>query len=99
MALKFVMILSRFQRRTVGCQLATGKLRYRMASSQSSPHTDDIKFLNRGDNKVLAYKSRVGSDPLLPGIIFCAGFQSNMHGVKATSLEGYCEKNDLSFVR
>jgi len=34
-----------------------------------------------------------------PGVLFCAGFRSDMTGTKASFLEGYCRSRGHAFVR
>lgn len=58
--------------------------------------TSGTRFLPLANGNKIAYKATKGEDP---GIIFLPGFQSNMQGVKATALEGYCRKKGLSYIR
>ena len=67
--------------------------------SSAASDSAAVQYLKRRGNS-LAYRSTpaVRQDDT-PGIIFCPGFQSNMQGVKATSLESYCISKGLAYVR
>lgn len=44
----------------------------------------------------LAYYHRPGSEP---GILFCGGFNSDMHGIKATTLDNACGRAGIAYTR
>ena len=47
----------------------------------------------------IAYKQVINTNNILPTIIFCHGFQSDMEGSKAVFLHDYCLTNGLNFIR
>lgn len=47
----------------------------------------------------LAYHKTVAQNDVLPGVIFCGGFMSDMEGSKATFLEQQCAARGQGFVR
>ena len=51
--------------------------------------------LSRGDYDI-AYQFTAGNSPCL---VFCAGFNSNMQGNKATAFEQYCQSTGQAYVR
>lgn len=53
-------------------------------------------FLTLADNTRLAYSHQEG---LAPGILFCAGFNSNMQGDKAQCLEAWCAEQGRQYTR
>jgi len=53
-------------------------------------------ILARHDGATIAYRRRAGRSP---GVLFCAGFRSDMTGTKALFLEGYCRSRGQAFVR
>ena len=54
------------------------------------------EFLSPGDGSRIAYRHSPGQSP---GILFCAGFNSNMQGEKALALEAWCHNTDRQFTR
>jgi len=57
---------------------------------------DDTRFLQCSDGATLAYHHLPGSEP---GVLFCAGFNSNMQGVKALALEAWCREEGRQYTR
>ncbi len=53
-------------------------------------------ILARHDGATIAYRRLAGGSP---GVLFCAGFRSDMTGTKALFLEGYCRSRGHAFVR
>jgi pimeloyl-ACP methyl ester carboxylesterase len=53
-------------------------------------------ILTRRDGATIAYRRLAGRSP---GVLFCAGFRSDMTGTKASFLEGYCRSRGHAFVR
>ena len=53
-------------------------------------------ILARHDGGTIAYRRLAGGPP---GVLFCAGFRSDMTGTKALFLEGYCRSRGRAFVR
>ncbi|WP_119301622.1 alpha/beta hydrolase [Dongia deserti] len=58
------------------------------------------QFLHLSDRR-LAYRKRLATDRTrdCAGILFLPGFRSDMAGTKATSLDAFCAKRGLSYVR
>lgn len=54
------------------------------------------QFLSLPDGSQLAYRHREGSGP---GILFCAGFNSDMQGNKAVALDAWCREQGRQFTR
>jgi pimeloyl-ACP methyl ester carboxylesterase len=52
--------------------------------------------LQRPDGETVAYEHLPGQ---APGILFCAGFNSNMQGDKALALEAWCREQSRQFTR
>ena len=57
---------------------------------------DAAEFLALPDGSAIAYHHSPGSTP---GIVFCAGFNSNMQGVKALALEQWCRQQGRQYTR
>ena len=57
---------------------------------------DDTAFLSLPDGSSIAYRHTPGDTP---GVLFCAGFNSNMQGVKALALEQWCRDRGRQFTR
>lgn len=57
---------------------------------------DAAEFLALPDGSAIAYHHSPGSTP---GIVFCAGFNSNMQGVKALALEQWCREQGRQYTR
>src|SRR5687768_8709137 len=55
-----------------------------------------VKFLSTSDGRRIAYCLTEG---VLPGVMFCGGFKSDMNGSKALALEDFCRKRGQRFVR
>jgi pimeloyl-ACP methyl ester carboxylesterase len=55
-----------------------------------------VNRLPVGDGTSLAYSHLPGSEP---GILFCAGFNSDMQGNKALGLEDWCRGQGIQFTR
>ena len=55
-----------------------------------------MRYLINKKNQKIAYKSYKG---ISPGIIFIHGLNSNMSGLKAISIQKYCKKNKISFIK
>src|ERR1700730_16899400 len=53
-------------------------------------------ILPRHDGATIAYRQLAGRSP---GVVFCAGFRSDMTGTKASFLEEYCRRRGQAFVR
>ena len=53
-------------------------------------------ILARHDGATIVYRRLPGRPP---GVLFCAGFRSEMTGTKALFLEGYCRSRGHAFVR
>ena len=53
-------------------------------------------FLTLADGSAIAYRHIPGNTP---GILFCAGFNSNMQGVKALALEQWAREQGRQFTR
>ena len=58
--------------------------------------SDSVRYLETPEGRRLAYSKVEGS---LPGVVFVHGLGSNMHGTKATAIEGFCRERGISFVR
>jgi pimeloyl-ACP methyl ester carboxylesterase len=58
--------------------------------------TAGVENLARPDGATIAYRRLAGREP---GIVFCAGFRSDMTGTKALFLEDYCRKTGRAYVR
>lgn len=56
----------------------------------------DIEYLRLEDGSSLAYRHTPGHTP---GILFCAGFNSNMQGTKALALEHWCQQQGVQYTR
>lgn len=54
------------------------------------------QFLSLPDGSQLAYRHREGSGP---GVLFCAGFNSDMQGNKAVALDAWCREQGRQFTR
>lgn len=57
---------------------------------------NETEFLCLTDGSRIAYRHSPGNTP---GILFCAGFHSNMQGVKALALEQWCRDQGRQFTR
>jgi pimeloyl-ACP methyl ester carboxylesterase len=57
---------------------------------------DKTAFLALADGSSIAYRHTPGADP---GVLFCAGFNSNMQGIKALALEQWCRDRGRQFTR
>ena len=55
-----------------------------------------ICYLERVDGQRLAFSHLAGRSP---GVIFCPGFNSNMHGTKALALEAFCRERGQQYTR
>ena len=55
-----------------------------------------MSYLINNKNQKIAYKALKGKSP---GIIFLHGLNSDMHGIKALSIEKYAKKHNLSYIR
>jgi len=53
-------------------------------------------ILARPDGATIAYRRSPGK---APGVVFCAGFRSDMTGTKALFLEDYCRRHGHAYVR
>jgi pimeloyl-ACP methyl ester carboxylesterase len=58
--------------------------------------TGRVSILTREDGATIAYRRRAGA---APGIVFFAGFMSDMTGTKATYLDGYAAARGRAFLR
>jgi pimeloyl-ACP methyl ester carboxylesterase len=65
-----------------------------LAPAQSSGTSPAI--LARPDGATIAYRRLTGK---APGIVFLGGFRSDMTGIKALFLEGYCRRCGRAYVR
>jgi pimeloyl-ACP methyl ester carboxylesterase len=57
---------------------------------------DQPQFLSLPDGSQLAYRHRDGTTP---GILFCAGFNSDMQGNKAVAVDAWCREQGRQFTR
>lgn len=57
---------------------------------------DKTAFLALADGSSIAYRHTPGA---APGVLFCAGFNSNMQGIKALALEQWCRDRGRQFTR
>lgn len=57
---------------------------------------DKPAFLALADGSSIAYRHTPGA---VPGVLFCAGFNSNMQGIKALALEQWCRDRGRQFTR
>ena len=57
---------------------------------------DKTAFLARADGSSIAYRHTPGETP---GVLFCAGFNSNMQGIKALALEQWCRERGRQYTR
>jgi len=57
---------------------------------------DKPAFLALADGSSIAYRHTPGA---APGVLFCAGFNSNMQGIKALALEQWCRDRGRQFTR
>jgi pimeloyl-ACP methyl ester carboxylesterase len=57
---------------------------------------DETAFLALADGSSIAYRHTPGA---APGVLFCAGFNSNMQGIKALALEQWCRDRGRQFTR
>ena len=57
---------------------------------------DKTAFLQLADGSSIAYRHTPGE---APGVLFCAGFNSNMQGIKALALEQWCRDRGRQFTR
>ncbi|MFO1372734.1 MAG: alpha/beta hydrolase [Candidatus Competibacteraceae bacterium] len=62
-----------------------------MPAFTTQPH-----YLTLADNVTLAYHRSPGNSP---GVMFLGGFTSDMTGVKATTLECWCQEREQAFLR
>ncbi len=58
-----------------------------------------VQFLKQSNGLNIAYHQYTGTNPKLPGVVFCGGFMSDMEGSKATFLENLCKSREQSYVR
>lgn len=58
--------------------------------------TSPCSHISLADGTTIAYSHTPG---LEPGILFCAGFNSNMQGDKALALEAWCVEQGRQFTR
>jgi pimeloyl-ACP methyl ester carboxylesterase len=58
--------------------------------------TSPAGILARHDAATIAYRRRAGA---APGVIFLAGFRSDMNGTKALFLDDYCQRRGHAYVR
>ncbi len=54
------------------------------------------RILPRADGATIAYRAHTGKSP---GVVFCAGFNSDMTGTKAVALDAHCRDTGRAFVR
>jgi pimeloyl-ACP methyl ester carboxylesterase len=59
---------------------------------------DGVRTLARGPAASIAYRCRAGSADL-PGVVFLGGFRSDMGGVKAEHLDGFCAERGQRYLR
>ena len=59
---------------------------------------DAAGTLARGPAAAIAYRRRRGGSDC-PGLVFLGGFRSDMAGIKAEHLDGFCRARDRSYVR
>jgi pimeloyl-ACP methyl ester carboxylesterase len=58
--------------------------------------TDAASILTREDGATIAYHHRSGKTP---GVVFLGGFNSDMTGIKARSLDAFCAASERAFLR
>ena len=56
----------------------------------------EVGTLQLPNEKYIGYRKRHGQSSK-PGILFCAGFLSNLNGTKKVDLDEYRERNDISY--
>lgn len=57
---------------------------------------ESAAILTRADGATIAYRRRAGKPP---GVVFLCGFNSDMTGVKARTLDAFCATNGRAFLR
>jgi len=58
------------------------------------------EILARPDGATIAYRRRLDrSGGKLPGVVFLGGFTSDMTGIKASALDGVCDRSGQAFLR
>ncbi len=58
------------------------------------------KILSRPDGGDIAYHAHPGATPgVMPGVMFCGGFKSDMTGSKALAFEEFCTARGQAFIR
>jgi pimeloyl-ACP methyl ester carboxylesterase len=65
------------------------------ASGEIDPAGAPLQILARPDGATIAYRRRHGA---APGIVFLAGFRSDMTGTKALFLDDYCRRHGRAYV-
>lgn len=61
--------------------------------------TDQTEFLQRSGVPALAFCRFQPVHTVLPTVVFCGGFRSDMQGTKALALEAFCRQRQQPFVR
>ncbi|MDQ3143854.1 MAG: alpha/beta fold hydrolase, partial [Pseudomonadota bacterium] len=59
----------------------------------------DLAFLDPGDGRRIAIRSRAAADARSPTIVFLPGYASDMEGGKATSIDQFCASRGLGCLR
>src|SRR5687768_5477059 len=59
----------------------------------------DLSYLDPGDGRRIAIRSRAATDPALPTIVFLPGYASDMEGQKAVAIDHFCASRGLGCLR
>ena len=68
-------------------------------SSAPIPVEPDLSYLDPGDGRRIAIRSRAAADPKLPTIVFLPGYSSDMAGQKATAIDLFCASRGIGCLR
>ena len=59
----------------------------------------DLSYLDPGDGRRIAIRSRSPADPKLPTVLFLPGYASDMEGQKAVAIDHFCASRGLGCLR
>ncbi len=59
----------------------------------------DLSYLDPGDGRRIAIRSRAATDAALPTIVFLPGYASDMEGQKAVAIDQFCASRGLGCLR
>ena len=59
----------------------------------------DLGYLDPGDGRRIAIRSRAPTEPTLPTIMFLPGYASDMEGAKAVAIDQFCASRGLGCLR